>query len=630
MHDDVRAALCERFPKLRPVAAEAGRTVFVGRWFVPLSASMLWPSLADTSRVNRSLGVPTASFLEVDGHRRGSSTYFGFEVAWDEPPWEWVREQHFVLTKEFSRGPVRRLAVAVHLDPATHEGMRGTWVSVLYAFVPRGVLGSLVVPWMVRYTRRGYEALIGELLAWARTGAQPEASPFYRPRRSRPLTDHTLQIRAALVDAGFEDAVVDRFLEWVLTADPLDLTRIRVRPLAAAWGLGWQRLLELALEGTRVGLLVLTWDVVCPHCRGVRLEAPRLSIIPARQPCEVCQTDFATDEPGNIELTFRVHAGIRDVQPRLYCSSDAATKPHIEVQLTLAPGTWRDTRPLLPEGRYVARTGDFAVHHAVEVRHGGASTLALSTATAPSAAPDVVAPRSWLTFHNESDAPVRWVLETIARDGSHVAPGDVLSLVRYRDLLGDRRGDDAVPRGVALEMGSQTLLFADVVGSTELYLRQGDHRAFQTLTRHLDRVVQHVREHEGVVVKTMGDTVMASFAVPDQALAAARAIQAASATSATSAGQDAVSMRISLHQGPCLAVDLDTGLDYFGATVNIAAMLLRIVGPGEIGLSSELAEAVGAEGRSASLRVDATWLGAVIVAGRASRGATTQPSLPPV
>ncbi|MBX2798855.1 MAG: adenylate/guanylate cyclase domain-containing protein [Myxococcales bacterium] len=605
MPHTVPDTLGTRFPKIRPVLAHTRRSIFADSWFVGLPPDALWPHLADTSRVNRSLGVPRATFREVEGHRRGRSTYFGVDVHWDEPPWEWVQHQHFVLTKDYDRGPIQCLGVVVQLEPDHQRGMPGTRLSVLYAFVPRGLLGRLLCPQMVRYTRQGYRTLVDAMKTWAASGASPEHSPFHRPRRQQSRSEHLAHIARQLVRAGFSDALVDRFVHWVLTADPLDLTRIRVRPLAAAWGLSWPQLLQLSLEATRAGLLTLTWDVVCPHCRGIRLESPRLAGIPTQQSCEVCRATFDTTAPGAIELTFRVHPGVREVQPRLYCSSDAATKPHVAVQLTLAPGTWRDVCPPLREGRYLARTGDFTVRRPIEVRRGTADALALSATTPPPALQRAqVAPGSWLTFHNESDAPVRWVLEALTREGDHVAPADVLSLVRYRDLL----GDDAVPAGLSLQMGNQTLLFADVVGSTELYHRLGDHSAFRMITRHVERVSEAVREAEGVVVKTMGDTVMAAFAVPRQAVLAAKAIR-----DDAQADPEAAPVRISLHHGPCLAVNHDTGLDYFGCTVNVAARLLRVVGPGEIGVSSELAQVAGIRGRPVSMRVDERWREAQIL-----------------
>jgi class 3 adenylate cyclase len=101
------------------------------------------------------------------------------------------------------------------------------------------------------------------------------------------------------------------------------------------------------------------------------------------------------------------------------------------------------------------------------------------------------------------------------------------------------------------------------------------------------------RAGNGFVVKTVGDAVMAAFSRPDHAVRAALAIQddVASFNAARGGGASAtpIVLKLGLHAGPCIAVTTGDVLDYFGATVNIAARLEHQCRGGEVIVSEALA-----------------------------------------
>jgi len=73
------------------------------------------------------------------------------------------------------------------------------------------------------------------------------------------------------------------------------------------------------------------------------------------------------------------------------------------------------------------------------------------------------------------------------------------------------------------------------------------------------------------VVKTIGDAVMATFATPDRAIAAALRMREAMRMLNEQRKNEDLLLKIGIHEGPCLAVTLNDRQDYFGQTVNIAA-----------------------------------------------------------
>ena len=91
------------------------------------------------------------------------------------------------------------------------------------------------------------------------------------------------------------------------------------------------------------------------------------------------------------------------------------------------------------------------------------------------------------------------------------------------------------------------------------------------MREHFRTLNEIVAAEGGAVVKTIGDAVMATFLTPDHALSAAlRMREAMRRLNETRTSEDLL-LKIGIHEGPCLAVNLNERQDYFGQTVNIAS-----------------------------------------------------------
>lgn len=111
------------------------------------------------------------------------------------------------------------------------------------------------------------------------------------------------------------------------------------------------------------------------------------------------------------------------------------------------------------------------------------------------------------------------------------------------------------------------ILFADVVGSTQLYEQLGDVRAREMVAQSLVIMRDAVEHFNGTVIKTMGDEVMATFPTADDAMSAARRMQEAISQDMTLAHSHGhVAIRIGCHFGPVVQEDRDV----FGAAVHTA------------------------------------------------------------
>lgn len=116
-----------------------------------------------------------------------------------------------------------------------------------------------------------------------------------------------------------------------------------------------------------------------------------------------------------------------------------------------------------------------------------------------------------------------------------------------------------------------TILFTDLVGSTNSVRDRGDDAWRAVLDQH-DRLVERtVRRHSGRLVKTTGDGALTVFDTPTRALRGAVDLRAALASLG-------VGVRMGLHLG-----EVETrGTDVAGVAVHLAARVMGTAGEGEI------------------------------------------------
>jgi class 3 adenylate cyclase len=194
-----------------------------------------------------------------------------------------------------------------------------------------------------------------------------------------------------------------------------------------------------------------------------------------------------------------------------------------------------------------------------------------------------------LVLHNEDNATIkvasgRYLAEHIpeAQLITFQTPtGDVRvsvldpSLDAIATFLTGRRPPVEIDRVLA------TVLFLDIVDSTQHLVNSGDRHWRQVLDQH-DRLVrdelQHFRGHE---VKTTGDGFVATFDGPARAIRCAHEI-------IREVAKLGIDVRVGLHTGECELRDDDIA----GITVHVAARIGALAGPSQILVSSTVKDLV--------------------------------------
>ncbi len=567
----------------------AGKRAQEWTWRFDAPAEAVWSVLADTARFNEAAGLPKHE-IEETPQPDGSVLYHAearqgpVRLAWRELPVNWVAGRWFEHCRVFSRGPLARLCATFELTPTGDESCRGRY---RIEAEPAGLLGRLLLATVFfRSAGENFTRLAGQANLFAQ-GLRDEPFDYAAPEPGESVRGRVAQMVAEIEASGHGHGLAQRLADFLLAAQEVDLARIRPLALARRWQAPARQVIELCLQATRSGLLELSWDLLCPRCRVAKAATGSLDHLPDGAHCETCNIDYERDFSRNVELSFRPAAAVRPIVFGEYCLLGPMSTPHIRLHVTVGAGETRRVAADLATGPYRARSLEKGPELDLELAEGaGVPALVLAGAedgvTIEAGAP---APAGEVALVNRTPWPRTFVVESRAWVAEALTADRVTALQAFRDLFSDqvlRPGDEVSVKRV-------TLLFTDLAASTALYGRIGDARAYHLVREHFAFLGRLVREHEGAVVKTIGDAIMAAFADPAQALAAAREAQAATAAFNADNADGPIRLKMGLHEGPCITVTLNERLDYFGGTVNLAARLQGQSRGGDIVISETLA-----------------------------------------
>jgi class 3 adenylate cyclase len=193
-----------------------------------------------------------------------------------------------------------------------------------------------------------------------------------------------------------------------------------------------------------------------------------------------------------------------------------------------------------------------------------------------------IAPRATLRLHNAEPREHLFIVERTAWSDQAALAADVTALQVFRDLF----ANEAIRPGEQISVGSLTILFTDLRGSTRLYREIGDAPAFGLVMRHFDVLREAIALEQGGIVKNLGDAVMAVFRQP--AFAVRALLRAQRTLSLPPAPARPLRLKVGVHHGPCIAVNFNDRLDYFGTTVNAASRLVELSTGEDIVLSDSV------------------------------------------
>jgi class 3 adenylate cyclase len=146
------------------------------------------------------------------------------------------------------------------------------------------------------------------------------------------------------------------------------------------------------------------------------------------------------------------------------------------------------------------------------------------------------------------------------------------------------------------EIVQRTVLFADLRGSTSMYETLGNAAATAVVTQSIGLLARIVQQHDGRVIKTLGDGLMAMFSLPDPAIDAAdemhETLERIGAPGdgglAAHARMVPIKLQVALAHGGVIEI----AGDVFGDAVNVAARLIDHAGDNETLVTANVIDAL--------------------------------------
>lgn len=549
----------------------------------------LWPYISDTDRINRSIGLPPVTYQAKPRPQGGvelmASAKLGpLPLRWREHPFEWVRHEGLSVEREYLGGPLERMTGIFAFERIADGRTR---VHIEGRFVPRSGVGVVVAHLVGRKALSDFTKSVARVEEYLKGRARGPFAPYGVKSH---LNEEALLASAVRIEHDLKQRIVGKFLEYCKEAPDEGLIRMRPFALADRWGENRMDVLKAFLAATQVGILDMKCFPICPHCRGAKGEVATLKDLRDKGFCDACHLEFKLDFDQAVEVRFTIHPIMRKTVDATYCIGGPANTRHILCQARIPAGATRSISLTSDHDRYRIRSPQVAGSARIEWIEGSEDrknrVLALPDGFQP-AELLYTGGRVELEVVNECEGEMLFVLEEEAWEEKAASAAMVTSLQDFRDMFD---AEVLAPEN-ELAVRSLAIVFSDLKSSTELYEKVGDARAYALVRQHFEFLEERIRAHDGSIVKTIGDAVMAVFTSGRAAVATCLDIQ--EKVMDFNARQNmvaAISLKLGAHRGSVIAVNSNDRLDYFGRTVNVAARLHGESHGGDVILSENLYE----------------------------------------
>ncbi len=544
-------------------------------WELKSSPEQLWPMVANTERLNRAIGLPPVKYsTRVDENNKvrrfAEISLAGFQISWEEHPFEWIEGRRMSVLREFKSGPFKWFTSTVELE-RTSEG--GTNLKHCVKILPRNMVGKLLAKIETgskcqRSLGRVYSRM-DETLS-GKHGESPVVDPFEPAASMAKHQRERLENRIdLLIKRGVDTELAQMLGDYVAAAPAQELAKIRPLELAERLQLDSQELVDACLLASAEGLLMLQWDILCPTCRVAADTQTTLKELKGHTHCEACNTDFDSDIANSVEMVFRVNSDLRKTELDKFCIGGPGHSPHVVAQVRIEPTERIELELNLPIGEYLLRGPQLAKSVTLKVRSCGAPSqheVVLNGSLDNRQTPLLRAGKQLLWICNEFDTLQVVRLERTIPRNDVVTAAQASALPRFRELF----PGEVLDSGQLISTEQVTMVVTTVPEVDAIYAELGDAAAYELLQRNIAHQQKTIQESGGAVIKTVGEGVVAAF---DQVEAAVEAAFQLDDTRTSEPGLAKLESSVGIHRGPALVTTVNDRLDYFGATARIATAL---------------------------------------------------------
>ncbi len=381
--------------------------------------------------------------------------------------------------------------------------------------------------------------------------------------------------------------------------------------------------IDLLLLATKTGIVKMNWELICPTCGQIVKGFDSLSNLEVIYTCALCNLETRANLDDYIAINFSVLPSIREnsyndpmklsirehclgyhYSPLGYFPDGANFISEMDHVITdafyFSPNETKELELTI--------AGEMVGVHDYNSHKNFFIALTNEIATETQELEGILSATNFVTPTNQlRQGKVKLKLQNKSNHTGAVAilqipPGFITRgrlifkpFLTGKELLNNQTfrnqfRNEVIRDNEGLSISNLTILFTDLKGSTEMYERLGDLKAFTLVRQHFDSLTHVINKHNGAVVKTIGDAIMATFLHPVDAVLAAIAMHSEIKKFNIENHVEDFLLKIGIHSGTAIAVTLNDRLDYFGQAINMASRVQSYARANEICITEEVLE----------------------------------------
>jgi class 3 adenylate cyclase/carbon monoxide dehydrogenase subunit G len=571
---------------------------FRWQWTINAKKDQVWQAVADPVRVQNSLGISNSSSndTKTNGGQIATKNQAKYLLLICPDPilsFDWINNQEYRVTIQ-SKGMVEKICMQVILEESGGQ----TQINYIIDLFPASIFGKITAPFIMSgEIKTKLSSYYKEVEHFINHGFQPQDSTTVGDRGAAGLLNTPeakeilSSIESKLITEGFKDTWARSLIQYISYEPESSLLNMNPFQLGILWGMPRKRSLELFLSSTYHGLLCKVWEIRCPKCLKIQMLSSHLKDIHKKGSCQGCQIVFTNNLSQNVELNFYPNPKIRPMQKKItdIKNSNPNLEGKILIHQKLNPGEVKAFKTTLPEGKYRVRTPATTQSQWKQLRLPNGNNGEISVEIGGD---DIYASfdpnqGKMHNFHiaNRTNEPQTLIIEDLSWKNDLISATMMNTTQRFRELF----PQENLPIEDPIPAGSIAILFVDITESTALFIKKGDDSSYYFIREYFTFLRNIIDQYEGSIIKAMGDNVMIAFNNPIKGVEAMLMIQKEFETfNATLPENEQLAIRLGMHYGECLAVNLNHILDYFGHTINIAAFMQKKCKKGQVVVSDDV------------------------------------------
>jgi class 3 adenylate cyclase len=529
---------------------------------------LAWELISNTDRINRSFNINPIDFEIIEDKNGGSLLYgksissLGIVSKFREFPFEWIENKFFSVYRIFNKGPLKRMQFRCNII----KKEKGFEVNFLIRVIASHfLLNSLIKMEINKNMISNFKKTFIEIDKFILTN-QKLAIPVFGIQKKNPdINELNLLIEKFLLITN-DKTFSTKISSYILNASDNDLVKIKPYKVANIINEDKKKTLEFFLKATKEGFFDLNWNILCPECKGSGNGFNNLSKLEERVHCKSCNIDYGIDFDRNVELTFSPNISIREIFGGVFCFGGPGNTPHIRNQVRVKKKSSKTIEIPIINGIYTIFSPQLKYNTRINVDNLNPRVPSIEFLPINQII-ETSGENIRIVINNPYDFEILIKIEKSDWLLDVVTASEVTAMQEFRFHF----SSDVLRKDQEISIKSIALLFTDLKGSTIFYNKKGDAYAYKIVGDHFDILFKYISQYNGAIVKTIGDAVMAVFLSPKDAVNYSLKVHEEIENLNGKYGEDLLQLKIGIHFGPALVVNMNDRLDYFGSTVNLAA-----------------------------------------------------------